>query len=151
MKKYTTILFFTILVNLLLCSYALNGACYLTVQSTLGEQTIYIPINYVENSFCLDDNGLPINVTGSAITGYTLDDSGTRYYRITINPFGEDWAYRLNSGSAYGSTETFIVNELIESNIEFVTSDSIEGDKINYELILIGLLGMGVVICFMKT
>lgn len=148
MKKYAAVLLLTIALNVLLCSYTLNGACYMQVQSSIGEQIIYIPVGYVENSFCLDDNGLPVNITGSSITGYTLDSSGSRYYRITINPFGEDWTYRLNS-SGY-TTETFTVTELIDTNINFVTNDSIETKKINYDLVLIGLLGMGVVICFMK-
>lgn len=148
MKKYATILLLVIALNVLLCGYTLNGAAYMQVQSSIGEQVIYIPVSYIENSFCLDDNGLPVNITGSSITGYTLDDSGARYYRVTINPFGEDWTYRLNSSSY--TTETFTVTELLDTNINFVTSDSIESKKINYDLILIGLLGMGVVICFMK-
>ncbi len=147
MKKLVLILS-VLLVAVFCCSYTLDGVAYLTVDSNVGEQVVYVPISSMEDSFTLDSNGLPVNITGSSITGYTLDGSGSRYYRVTLSPYGEEWTYRLNS-SGY-TTETFTVTKLIDTNINFVTSSSIMGNRINYNIVLIGIVGMGVVICFMK-
>lgn len=105
------------------------------VDSSLGEITIFFPINTVNLSIKDED---VINVGSSNITGY-FERNGTNY-TVTFQPF-QLGRYRLTNTSTYSYLS---FGEIIDTNIEFV---SVENKNLlnNYNLIVIALISLGVI------
>lgn len=143
------VVYIVLLLSVMLCAYTYDGYCYMSVECTLGQETLVLPVSALHDTFSLDDSDLPINITQSNITGYILSDNGERVYRVTIPPYGETWSYRLFDGS--DRTSDFVVTSIIDSNINFLTMESISAADINYDLIIIVCVLIGGVLCFMRT
>ena len=110
--------------------------------SELGDVRIYTNSSYRTGAFALD-NDLPVNMTGSTITGYVLDQYGHKSYNIYMYPYGDDWSYRLtDQGSSYNRNLTVTSVNLETSTIEFMGVDIPQSDWILYLFVFLigGLL-----------
>lgn len=88
---------------ILLCGFAPSGGYWLDVTtSELGAVRIYVSSTYAQGAFALED-GKPVNMTTSNISGAILNSSGDRAYTVTAAPYGEDWTYR-QQGTGYSSS-----------------------------------------------
>lgn len=105
------------------------------VDSSLGEITIYFPINTINLS--IDDEDI-INVGSSNVTGY-FEINGTEY-TVTFQPF-QLGRYRLNNTQNYSYLS---FGQVLDSNIDFVSVDN-KNLMNNYNLIIIVLISLGVI------
>lgn len=127
----------------LFSGFAPSGGSYMDVStSELGDVRIYTNSNYRTGAFALD-NGVPVNMTGSTIYGYVLDQYGNKSYNIYMYSYGEDWEFRrLDQGSSYDRTLTVNSVNLDTSTIEFMGVDIPQSDWILYLFVFLigGLL-----------
>lgn len=127
----------------LFSGFAPTGGSYMDVSTTeLGDVRIYTNSNYRTGAFALD-NGRPINMTGSNINGYVLDQYGNKLYNIYISSYGSDWEYRRSGqGSSYDQVLTVNSVNLDTSTIEFMGVDIPQSDWILYFFVFLigGLL-----------
>lgn len=130
-------------------SPAFDGSLYVTVDgSALGAVTVFLPVNYWDGYLTLR-NGIPFNVSNSTVTGYVLDGSGNQTYTVRW-PAWSYAEYRDYDGTGYTYSD-FGITGVSSSNVQWITYDDLEAPKDDlYQLILIGLIGLGVVVCFMK-
>ncbi len=133
----------------LFSGFAPTGGSYMDVStSELGDVRIYTNSSYCTGAFALD-NGRPVNMTGSTITGYVLDQSGNKSYNIYMYPYGEEWNYRIsNQGSSYNRSLTVNSVYLDSSSIEFMGVDIPESDWLLY--LFVFLFGGFIVLLWCK-
>lgn len=114
----------------------LQGGVYMNLDTVeLGEVLVYVPVDYQYDSFTLNTNGQPINITASQISGYSYDGND---YNIRWSSFGIP-TYRSVEYD-YGTTyQTLTVNEILGTNIGFWAEG---GVSYNYMLLYIILGGL---------
>lgn len=133
MKKYLCLS--VICVFLLFSGFAPLSANYIDVTTTeLGDIRIYLPTSA---RLSLND-GLPVNVGGSSVTGYVLDEAGEREYSITLAVYGEAWQYRLTSGGSYTAADLHVTGIDLDSSTAAIDGATVRFDDV--DVFLIGLL-----------
>lgn len=133
----------------LFSGFAPSGGSYMDVStSELGDVRIYTNSSYRTGSFALD-NGVPVNMTGSSITGYVLDQYGHKSYNIYMYPYGDDWYFRrVDQGSSYNQSLTVSSVNLETSSIEFMGVDIPQSEWMLY--LFVFLIGVVIVILWCK-
>lgn len=114
----------------------LEGGVYMYLDTReLGDVLVYVPVDYQYDSFTLNSNGQPINITASQITGYSYDGND---YNIRWTSWGVPTyrAVNYNTGTQY---QELTVNEIISTNVGFWAEG---GVSYNYMLLYIILGGL---------
>lgn len=124
----------------------LSGAWWRCSFDSFSDVFIYVPLVNARDSFSWNADGIPINITGSSITGYI---GGADYSTsIQFQPFSIP-RYRLDNSYDYEYMSNF---EYTDSTIEVFSSDS-ELDLMNEKdwLIIISfVVGLIFFISFIK-
>lgn len=100
--------------------------------SDFGEVYIYIPVAYSVDSFSYNAAGLPINITGSSITGYIAGENSNQ--AIQFPSFGVP-RYRLNNYNDYEYISRW--DEIDSSVIVYSNEDNFSSYSSEYYLRLI--------------
>lgn len=126
----------------------MDGCCFITVSGgSLGSVDIYLPVNYLSGYLTLKD-GVPFNASGSTVTGYVLNSSGSIRYNVRW-PAWSTAEYRAYSGSS--SWSSFSISGVTASNVQWITYDSLAAPSdFSWNLIFLGVLLLGVIVCFIK-
>ena len=133
----------------LLSGFAPTGGSYMDVSTTeLGDVRIYTNSSYRTGAFALD-NDIPVNMTGSTVNGYVLDQYGNKSYNIYMYSYGDDWLYRRSDqGSSHNQVLTVNSVSLETSSIEFMGVDIPESDWMLY--LFVFLIGGFIVVLWCK-
>lgn len=92
----------------------MQSGVYMSVNtSQFGDITIWIPSNYQYRSFALNDNGVPVNITSSTVTGYYY---GNQDYSVRWSSFGQA-SYRPVNGTGY-DWEALTIEDVSSSNVD---------------------------------
>lgn len=140
------------------CSgFAPAGAFSLDIDtSQLGNVTVYVNPSYRDNYFTVvevsDGVFKPVLLYNSYISGYILNVNGVRTYELRINPYGEQWQYRLVNSSSYNWSYLTVNSVDLESSTVLFVGQSIDDNKLIYYLLLFfsGALLLGVWRCARK-
>lgn len=100
--------------------------------SDFGEVYIYIPVAYSVDSFSYNAAGLPINITGSSITGYIAGENSNQ--AIQFPSFGVP-RYRVNNYNDYEYISRW--EEIDSSVIVYSNEDNFSSYSSEYYLRLI--------------
>lgn len=100
--------------------------------SDFGEVYIYIPVGYSVDSFSYNSSGLPINITGSSITGYIAGENSNQ--AIQFPSFGIP-RYRVNNYNDYEYISSW--EEIDSSVIVYSNDDNFSSYSSEYFLRLI--------------
>lgn len=92
----------------------MQSGVYMSVTtSEFGDITIWIPSNYQYRSFALNDNGVPVNITSSTVTGYYY---GNQDYSVRWSSFGQA-SYRPINGTGY-DWDALTIESVSSSNVD---------------------------------
>ena len=131
---------------------AVSGAYFISLAgSSLGARDIFIPANYASGYLTLLD-GVPYNVSTSSVSGYILDASGEIAYYVRFPAFASAEYRSADSGGSY-SYSPLNISAVASSNVVWLDYDMISADRptqYQWYLIFAGLLGLVVVVCFIK-
>ena len=131
---------------------AVDGAYFISISgSSLGACDIFIPANYASGYLTLLD-GVPYNVSTNSVSGYVLDSSGEISYYVRFPSFS-DAEFRSASSSGSYSYSALNITGVSSSNVVWLDYDMISADRptdYQWYLIFAGLLGLVVVVCFIK-
>lgn len=111
------------------------GSYFHATVSDFGEVYIYIPVAYSVDSFSYNAAGLPINITGSSITGYIAGENSNQ--AIQFPSFGVP-RYRISSGYDYVNISSW--EEIDSSVIVYDNEDNFSSYSDTYFLRLIFLI-----------
>lgn len=113
-------------------------------ESTLGEITVYVPADKVQFLSLQEDGTTIVNVSSGSFYGYFVSNGNE--YRVTFGSF-EIPTYRLTS-SGYTTYDLNVI-EIIDTNIDFLETDSFINESYVNQL-SIYIISFGVVIlCLM--
>lgn len=105
--------------------------------SSLGEITLYVPYNSIQNLSLQEDNQI-INVGSSNVTAYANRNGDDFTVTFQVFQYGR---YRLNNQSSYQFLD---IQEIVDTNISFVNeSDMYVHDNINVLNLSMCLIGGG--------
>lgn len=90
-----------------------TGVYMSVTTSEFGDITIWIPSNYQYRSFALNDNGVPVNITSSTVTGYYY---GNQDYSVRWSSFGQA-SYRPVNGTGY-EWDALTIEDVSSSNVD---------------------------------
>ena len=126
----------------------MDGCCFITVSgSALGNVDIYIPVNYISGYLTLQE-GVPFNASGSTVTGYVLSSSGDIRYQVRWPAWSTAEYRAYDSGYNYSPLNIAGVDA---SNVNWITYENLSAPSdFSWNLIFLGVLVLGVVVCFIK-
>lgn len=103
------------------------GAYFHAEVSHFGDVYIYIPVSAATDSFSYNSDGLPINITGSSITGYVGGTNSSQ--AIQFPSFGIP-RYRISSG--YDYTEITSWTDIDSSVMVYSNDDAFSSYSVDY-------------------
>lgn len=115
-----------------------DNSYYVTIRdSSLGQITLYVPYNAIQNLSLQEDNQI-INVGSSNVTAYANRNGDDFSVTFQVFQYGR---YRLNNQSNY---QYLNIQEIVDTNISFVSeSDMYVHDNINVLNLSMCLIGGG--------
>ena len=129
----------------------LNGSPFLTVNtSELGQIDIYLPVDFMQDTFTTTSSGNVYNLTNSTITCIAF--SGSTSYTVRWLSFSNP-SYRVDSSSGYGYTyNDLTITEIINTNLELIDSydDFVVVNNSLLFVIVVALLGVIVFCLFLR-
>lgn len=125
------------------------GSGYMQVSdSELGAVDIYLAVSQLSGYLTLDSSGVPFNASGSIVTGYVFDSSGEQRYTVRWSAWSYAQYRSVDSGYTY---EDLRISGVDESNVQWLTYDELSGPSdFAWNLIFMGILFLGVIVCFMR-
>lgn len=126
----------------------MDGCCFITVSGgSLGGVDIYIPVNYISGYLTLQ-NGIPFNASNSTVSGYVLSSSGDIRYQVRWPAWSTAEYRTYDSGYNYAA---YNISGVDASNVQWITYENLsEPSAFSWNLIFLGVLVLGVVVCFIK-
>lgn len=125
----------------------LAGGYYIDCStSALGDVRIYVPYEYQRGSFTTNSSGDIVSLRSSTVTGLLYD--GDTAYTVRWSSFGIP-QYRSYSGSSY-SYYDLGVSEILDTNIQILSSDSDVPLLPSVEYLLLALILLLGVCCVCK-
>lgn len=126
----------------------MDGCCFITVSGgSLGSVDIYLPVNYISGYLTLKD-GIPFNASNSTVSGYVLSSSGDIRYQVRWPAWSSAEYRAYDSGYSYAA---YNITGVDASNVQWITYENLaEPSDFSWNLIFLGVLVLGVVVCFIK-